>query len=86
MKLFEADNCGLHEVQQRTVKVQCQHVESRFQVCPCGGKLDMTDDMRSRTRRKFRELIENSYCMPFQKKRGSKHVLPFQEHQLEPKN
>ena len=30
---------------------------------------------------KFRELVENSYYMPFQKKRGYKHgVLPFQEH------
>ena len=28
----------------------------------------MTEDMRSRTRRKFRDVIENSYFMPFQKK------------------
>ena len=30
----------------------------------------MTEDMLSRMRRKFRELVENSHYMPFQKKRG----------------
>ena len=40
----------------------------------------MTEDMLSRIRRKFRELIESAY-MPFQTTRGSEHgVLPFQEH------
>ena len=76
-------NCELHEVQQRPVKVQCQlcqaYVEAGFQVCPCGGKLDKTEDMLSRKRRKFRELSLHAVS----EKCGYKHgVLPFQEHHL----
>ena len=40
-KFYEAGNCELHEVQERTVKVQCQRcqacMEAGFQVCKCGG-------------------------------------------------
>ena len=84
MKIYEAGNCELLDVQERSVKVQCQrrqaHVEAGFQVCQCGGKLDSFNEMLARTRRKFNELIESSHFLPFQKKRGSKHgVLPVQE-------
>ena len=62
MNIYEPDNCELHEVPRRTVKEQCpscqSNVEAGFQVCSCGGKLDMTEDMLSRIRRKIRELIE----------------------------
>ena len=40
MEFYEACNCELHEVQQRTVKVQCTscqpYVEAGFQACLCG--------------------------------------------------
>ena len=47
----------MHEVQQRTDKVQCQrccsHIEAGFQVCPRGGKLNMSEEMLSRIRQTF---------------------------------
>ena len=50
-KIHEAGNCELHEIQRRTSKVQNQrcysHFEAGFQVCPCGGKLDVSDEMLS---------------------------------------
>ena len=84
MNINEPGNCELHEVPQRTVKEQCpscqSNVEAGFQVCSCGGKLDMTEDMRSRIRRENRELIESAY-MPFQTTRRVKHgVRLHQEH------
>ena len=46
-EIFEAGNCELHESQQRTNKVQCQrcysYIEAGFQICPCGGKLNMSE-------------------------------------------
>ena len=55
-KMHEAGNCELHDVQQRTDKVQCQlcysHVDAGFQVCPCGGKLNMSEEMLSCIRQK----------------------------------
>ena len=40
-KIHEAGNCELHEIQQRTNKVQCHrcysYIEAGFQVCQCGG-------------------------------------------------
>ena len=67
MQIYEAGICELHEVQPRTVKVQCQrcpaYVEAGFQVCLCGGKLDMTEDMLSRKRGTLSELIENCICL-----------------------
>ena len=46
-KIHETGNCELHEIQQRTNKVQCQrrhsYIEAAgFQVCPCGGQLHMS--------------------------------------------
>ena len=68
-KIHEAGNCELHEIQQRTNKVQCQryysYIEAGFQVCPCGGKLDMSDEMLSSIRQKFKQLIADAY-MAFQ--------------------
>ena len=61
----EAGNCELHEIQQRTNKVQCQrcysYVEAGFQVCPCGGNLDMSDEMLSIIRQNFKQLIADAY-------------------------
>ena len=75
-KIHEAGNCELHEVQRRTDKVQCQrcysYVEAGFQVCPCGGRLNMSEEMLSCIKQIFKELIANAYT-PFQKRRGAKH-------------
>ena len=74
--IHEAGNCELHEVQRRTDKVQCQrcysYVEAGFQVCPCGGRLNMSEEMLSCIKQIFKELIANAYT-PFQKRRGAKH-------------
>ena len=68
-KIHEAGNCELHEIQQRTNKVQCQccysYVEARFQVCPCGGKLNLSEEMLSCIRQKFKQHIADPY-MTFQ--------------------
>ena len=82
-KIHEAGNCGLHEVQQRTDKVQCQrcysYIEAGFQVCPCAGKLDMSEEMLSSIRQNFKQLIADA-SMTFQKTRGAKHgVQPWQK-------
>ena len=46
-----AGNCELHEIQKSTDKVQfqrcCSYVEAGFQVCHCGGKLNMSEEMLS---------------------------------------
>ena len=64
-KVHEPGNCGWHEVQQRTDKVQCQrcysHLEAGFHVCPCGGKLNMSEEMLSCKRQKFKQLITDAY-------------------------
>ena len=83
-EIYEASNCELHEIQQITNKVQCQrcysHIETEFQVCPCGGKLNMSEEMLSSIRQKFTQLIADAY-MPFQGTRGAKHgVQPWQKH------
>ena len=56
-KIYEAGNCELHEIHQRTHKLQCQrcysYMEAGFQVCPCGGKLNMSEEMLSSIRQKF---------------------------------
>ena len=66
----------LHEVQRRTDKVQCQrcysYVEVGFQVKPCGGKLNMSDERVHCFQQKFKELVANAYTT-FQKRRGAKH-------------
>ena len=53
-KIHEAGNCELHEIQHRTNKVQCQrcysYIEAGFQVCPCGGQLNMLEEMLSSSR------------------------------------
>ena len=53
-KIHEAGNCEFHEIQQRTNKVQCQrcysYIEVGFQLCLCGGKLDMSVEMFSSNR------------------------------------
>ena len=51
-KMNEARNCAnCMKFSQRTDKVQCQHcysyVEAGFHVCPCGGKLNMSEEMLS---------------------------------------
>ena len=76
-KIHEAGNCELHEVQQRTDKVQRQrcysYIEAGFQVCPCGGKLIMPEEMLSCIRQKFKQLIEDAY-ITLQSTRGAKHA------------
>ena len=56
-KIHEAGNCELHEIQQRTDKVQWQrcysYIEAGFQVCPCGGQPNMSEEMLSSIRQKF---------------------------------
>ena len=75
-KIHEASNCELHEIQRRTNKVQHQRCssynEAGFQVCPCRRKWDMSDEMLSSIRRKFKQLIADTY-MTFQRTRGAKH-------------
>ena len=67
----EAGNCELHDFQQRTNKVQ---------VCPCGGQLNMSEEMRSSTRQKIKQLIADAY-MTFQGKRGARYgAQPWQKH------
>ena len=83
-KIHEADNCELHEIQQRTNKVQCQrcysYIEAGFQVCPCGGKLDMSEEMLSSIRPKNNQLIADAF-VTFQGTRGARHgVQPWQKH------
>ena len=55
-KIHYAGNCELHEIQQRTNKVQCQrcysYIETGFQVCPCGGQLN---------RQKFKQLVADAH-------------------------
>ena len=50
-KIHEAGNCELHEVQQTIDKVHCprwySYIETWFQVCSCGGKPNMSEEMLS---------------------------------------
>ena len=83
-QIHEAGNCDLHEIQQRTHKVQCQrcfsYIEAGFQVCPCGEKLNMSEEMLSGIRQKFQQLIADAY-MTFQGTRGARHgAQPWQKH------
>ena len=83
-KIHEAGNCESHEVQRRTDEVQCQrcysYMEARFQVCPCGGKLNMSEEMLSGTIQNIKQLIADAY-MTFQGTRGAKHgAHPWQKH------
>ena len=75
-KIHEASNCELHEFQQRTNKVQCQHchsyIEAGFQVCPCGGQLNMSEEMLSSIRQTFKQLTADDN-MTFQGTRGARH-------------
>ena len=79
-KIHETGNFELHEVQQRTDKVQCQrcysYMEAGFQVCPCGGKLNMPEEMLYWIRQK----ISNSSNTPA---RHSK-VCPEPRHGAQP--
>ena len=58
-KIHAAGNCELYEVQQRTAKVQRQrcysYIEAGFQVCPCGGKLKMSEEMLSSIKQKLKQ-------------------------------
>ena len=79
----------MHEVQRRTDKVQCQrcysYVEVGVQVCPCGGKLNMSEEMLSCMQQKSKELKANAY-MTFQKRSGAKHCAQlWQKHHFEAK-
>ena len=83
-KNHEASNCELHEIQQRSNEVQCQrcysYIEAGFQVCPCGGQLNMSEEMLSSIRQKIQQLIADAY-MTFQGTRGARHgVQPWQKH------
>ena len=83
-KIHEASNCELHEVQQRTNKVQCQrcysYTEAGFQACPSGGRLNMSEEMLFCMRHKFKKLNADIY-MTFQGTRGVKHgAQPWQKH------
>ena len=83
-KIHDAGHCELHEMQQRTNKVHCQrcysYIEAGFQVCPCGGKLSMSEEMLSSIRQKYKQLIADAY-MTFQGTRGARHgVQPWQKH------
>ena len=80
-KILEASNCELHEIQQRTNKVHCQHcysyIEAGFQVCSCGGQLDMSEEMLSSIRQKIKQLIADAF-LTF---RGARHgAQPCQKH------
>ena len=83
-KIHEVGNCELHEIQHRTNKEQCQrcysYFEAGFQVCPCGGKLNMSEEVLSSIRQKFKQLIADAY-MTFQWTRGVRHAAqPWQKH------
>ena len=65
-------------------KVQCQrcysYIEAGFQVCPCGGKLNMSEEMLSCIRQNFKQLIADAY-MTFQGTRGARHgAQPWHKH------
>ena len=85
-KIHEAGNCELHEIQRRTNKVQrqrcCSYIEAGFQVCPCGGQLNMSEEMLSSNRQKIKQLIADA-CMTFQGTRGARHgIQPWQKHHI----
>ena len=82
-KIHEASNCELHEFQQRTNKVQCQlchsYIEAGFLVCPCGGQLNMSEEMLSSIRQTFKQLTADDN-MTFQGTRGARHgAQPWQK-------
>ena len=83
-KIHDAGHCELHEIQQRTNNVYCQrcysYIEAGFQVCPCRGKLNMSEEMLSSIRQKYKQPIADAY-MTFQGTRGARHgVQPWQKH------
>ena len=64
-------------------KVQCQrcysYIEAGFQVCRCRGQLNMSEEMLSSTKQKFKQLIADA--MTFRGKRGARHgAEPWQKH------
>ena len=62
-----------------TNKVPCQRCYSYMKL-PCGGKLDMSDEMLSSIRQKIKELIADAH-MTFRGTRGARHgVQPWQQH------
>ena len=82
-KKYEAGNRELHEVQQKTNKVYCQRcyscIEAGFQMCPCGRKSNMSEEVLSRMRQNLKQLIADVY-MTFQGTREAKHgVQPWQK-------
>ena len=83
-KIHEAGNCELHEIRRRTDKVQCQrcqsYIKAGFQVCPCGGHLNMSEEMLSSIGQTSKQLIADA-CMTFEGTRGARHgVQPWQKH------
>ena len=83
-KIHEAGICELHETHRRTNKVQCQrcqsHAEAGFQVCPCGGQLNMSEEMLSSFRQKNKQLIADAY-VTFHGTRGASHCAqPWRKH------
>ena len=57
--------------------------DSKF--CPCGGKLNMSDDVYVCMQQESKKLIVNAY-MTYQKKRGAKHVVQsWQQYHFEAK-
>ena len=56
-KIHEAGNCEFNEIQQRTYKVQWHrcysYTEAGVQVCPCGGQLNVSEEMPSSIRQNF---------------------------------
>ena len=67
-KIHEAGNCESFEIQLRTNKVPCQrcysYIEAGFQVCPCGGQLNMSEEMLSSTKQNFKQLIADAFFLP----------------------
>ena len=76
-KIHEAGNCKLHEVQQGTMSTL---LFIHRGVCPCRGKLKMSEEMLSSIGQTFKQLIADAY-MTFQGTRGAKHgVQPWRKH------
>ena len=75
-EIHEAGNCELHEIQRRTDIVQCQrcysYIEAGFQVCPCGGQLNMSEEILSSISQTFKQLIADAY-ITIQGTRGARH-------------
>ena len=82
-KIHETGNCELREIQHRNHKVQCQRcysvIEAAFQVRPCRAQLNMSEEMFSSIRQKFKQLVADAY-MTLQEPRGARHgAQPWQK-------